>query len=227
MLKKLLHRIEPTLVKIYRRLSEPPTPNLKGDRDIEYSWVVSRMPNGSGEALDFGSGPGAMGLVAVRRGFTVTCLDLTSVNVHFDHPRLSFLQGNLLKIGLPAGRYDLVINCSSIEHVGLVGRYGITESKPDGDLDAMNELRRIMKRGGIMLLTVPVGRDAVFRPFHRVYGVDRLPRLLKAWEVLESEYWVKNGANRWEPTREDTALAQKPTDFCYGLGLFVLQRPLT
>lgn len=162
------------------RDTPPMVPNLAGDRDIEWSWVASQMPCGPGLALDFGSGRGNLGLVVAQRGFDVTAIDLQEANWPFVHEKLHFVQGNILDLQLPKSHFDLVINCSTVEHVGLAGRYGVTEDRSDGDLEAMNRLRELMNHEGIMILTVPVGQDAVFAPFHRVYGEQRLPKLLKA-----------------------------------------------
>ena len=161
---RLMQKCEPVLVDLYRRLREPPAPNTKGDRDIECSWIAANMPEGPGRALDFGSGPGWLGLMAARRGFTVTALDLRSVRWHYEQPSLTFRQGDILECDFPSGHFDLVINCSAIEHVGLAGRYLTDEGRPDGDLDAMAVFQRITKPGGMMLLTVPVGQDTTFAP---------------------------------------------------------------
>ncbi|MGB9591418.1 MAG: methyltransferase domain-containing protein, partial [Candidatus Kryptoniota bacterium] len=136
--------------------------NLLGDRDIEWSWVTAQMPLGPGEALDFGPGGSYLGLIAAQRGFNVTAVDIEPVQWPYIHPQLHFVQGDILRLPLPKERFDLVINCSTVEHVGLVGRYGVTEDRPNGDLEAMARLKELMKPGGIMLLTIPVGQDAVF-----------------------------------------------------------------
>lgn len=77
-----------------------------------------------------------------------------------------------------------------------------------------------------MLLTIPVGLDRVFVPLHRVYGPNRLPKLLKDYEVLKKEYWIKDDLNRWICVDESITLNKAPLEHCYGLGLFVLRRPL-
>jgi len=207
--------------------------NLLGDRDIEWSFVAAHMPSGPGEALDFGPGGSFLALIAAKRGFNVTAIDLEGVCWPYVHPRLQFIQGDILKLPLAENHYDLVINCSTVEHVGLVGRYGVTESRPDGDLEAMERLKRAMKPGGTMLLTVPVGQDAVFLPLCRVYGRDRLPRLLAGYIVEKETYWVKNGENRWVQADKDTALSFKasaaswdPLRNVYALGCFVLRKPV-
>ena len=199
-------------------------PNLVGDRDIEWSWVAAQMPLGTGEALDFGPGGSHLGLIDAQQGFNVTAVDLESVHWPYVNSRLQFVQGDILKLRLPKEHFDLVINCSTVEHVGLTGRYGVTENRPDGDLEAMARLRELMKQDGLMLLTIPVGRDTVFAPLHRVYGAERLPKLLEEYVIEKKEYWVKDEQNRWVLVDEKEAFDRQPLRSLYGLGCFVLRR---
>jgi 2-polyprenyl-3-methyl-5-hydroxy-6-metoxy-1,4-benzoquinol methylase len=116
----LVHRVNLTvsiylpdgLYRLLRKLKQRPrvVRNLLGDRDIEWSWIVSHMPPGTGEALDFGSGGSSLALVAAQRGFTVTAVDLQSVRWFYSHPHLDFIQGDILELSLPKERFDLVIN---------------------------------------------------------------------------------------------------------------------
>jgi SAM-dependent methyltransferase len=206
--------------------------NLSGDRAVEWSFVSSYMPSGSGDALDFGSGGTHLSMIAARRGFRVTGLDLVSTAPLWEYEDLKYLQGDLLKVQLPFGHFQLIINCSSIEHVGLAGRYGVVEECPDGDLEAMAKMREAMVPGGVMLLTIPVGRDAVIHPLHRVYGPDRLPRLLEGFNVERAEFWVKSNGNRWHLCGREAALrfearssGESPKSNVYALGCFVMRRP--
>lgn len=224
MLRRLLLRARPVLRAWYQRLAAPPLPNLDGDRHIENSWVAANLPEGPGRALDFGAGESSLGLIAARRGFEVTAIDLRRPVLPWSYPGLRYLEGDLFSLDLQAGEFDLVINCSAVEHVGLAGRYGVTEARADGDLEAMHHLEGLLAPGGTMILTVPVGRDAVFAPLHRIYGEERLPRLLAGFTVVSQEYWTKDEENRWQWVGRDEALRRPPTDHCYGLGLFVLRR---
>lgn len=199
-------------------------PNLAGDRDIEWAWVVAKMPPRPGKALDFGNGGSYLSLVAAEKGYNVTAIDLTPVLWPYLHPKLRFLQGDLFELGFMPESFDLIINCSSIEHVGLSGRYGVKEDDLEGDIKAMALMRSLLKPGGVMLLTIPVGKDAVFQPLHRVYGNERLPRLLDGWQVDEKEFWVKQDDNRWVSVDETDALERDPKRDLYGLGLFVLRK---
>jgi SAM-dependent methyltransferase len=199
--------------------------DLEGDRDIEWSWVSSRIPSGPGEALDFGPGGSHLGLIAARKGLNVVAVDLQSVHWAYKHSGIRFLQGDILDIELPKEHFDVVLNCSTVEHVGLTGRYGVIDLRPEGDIKAMERLRQFMKTDGLMLLTIPIGQDAVFAPFHRVYGPVRLPRLLKGFFVEAEEYWVKDAQNKWVLTDKEQALARKPLEKLYGLGCLLLRRP--
>jgi hypothetical protein len=55
----------------------------------------------------------------------------------------------------------------------------------------MAKMRQLLKHGGKMLLTIPVGQDALYPSSHRVYGRERLPRLLDGYIVEKKEYWIK------------------------------------
>ncbi len=198
--------------------------DLSGDRDVEWSWVAAQIGSGPGEALDFGNGGSALGLIAAGRGYDVTAVDLEAVAWPYAHERLRFVRGDVFELALPKGHFDLVLNCSAVEHVGLAGRYGVSVPRPDGDLEAMARLGALMKPGATMLLTVPVGRDAVFAPLHRVYGAERLPKLLAGFEVASREFWLKREGNRWVSAAEPEALAFAPRERLYAIGCFVLRR---
>jgi hypothetical protein len=80
-----------------------------------------------------------------------------------------------------------------------------------------------------MLMTIPCGQDAAIAPWHRVYGQQRLPKLLKGFEIIEEEFWAKKSDNRWYPCDRQTALSffptghpTNPTLCSYALGCFVL-----
>lgn len=220
---------------LFWREPKPRAINLLGDRDIEWSWVAARVGRGPGKALDFGNGGSALGLLLAQAGYQATAIDLEPYDWPYEHPDLTFLRADLLDGALEENSFDLVINCSTVEHVGLVGRYTVSQPKSNGDLDAMAQLRKVMKRGAHMLLTVPVGRDSVFAPMHRVYGVQRLPLLLADFDIDEEAYWIKNPENRWVPASRDASLDFEPyagsrgaaTDNAYALGCFVLRKAAT
>jgi SAM-dependent methyltransferase len=203
--------------------------NILGDRDVEWSWVASQLPEThSGRLLDFGAGSSPLGLLSALKGYMVTSIDLETQSHYYEHPKLNFMRGDILRTNLPA-LFDVIINCSSIEHVGLAGRYGVTEDNRDGDIKAMSKMGGLLTEHGIMILTMPVGQDAVYPAMHRVYGRERLPRLLTDFTILKGTYWLKDKYNRWSLTEREKALdfqssggSVNPLNDIFALGCFVL-----
>src|SRR5260370_13223812 len=111
--------------------------NLSGDREIEWSFIITRLSRGPGEVLDFGASFGNLSIAAAQRGFHVLALDLAEERFPWKHPTVEFMQSDLLKADLPERYFDYVLNCSSVEHVGLQGRYGVEREETDADLKAM------------------------------------------------------------------------------------------
>jgi len=74
-----------------------------------------------------------------------------------------------------------------------------------------------------MILTIPVGRDAVVGALHRVYGLQRLGRLLQGYTIEKQQYWAKNAANVWTLVDRQEALNVAPGEQLYGLGCFVVR----
>lgn len=59
-----------------------------------------------------------------------------------------------------------------VEHIGL-GRYGDTID-PQGDVKAINELKRVLAFNGDLLFVVPVGKPQVRFNAHRVYSYEQI-----------------------------------------------------
>lgn len=198
--------------------------DLAGDRELEWSYVsarIGRYADGTSRVLDFGCGGGHLTFAAASLGARVLAVDLGEPSFPVAYPTVEFRKADVASLEEGEG-FDLVICCSTIEHVGLAGRYGVAAENPDGDLQAMRKLRRLLLPGGHMLLTLPVGLDAAIRPLHRIYGPERLPRLLEGFRVVEAHYFVKDGGNRWVPCSGSAAMAERGGADYYALGLMVL-----
>jgi SAM-dependent methyltransferase len=208
-----------------RRLRESPDGlTLDGDRWVEWSFCMARLADGAGTTLDFGADIGFLSLAAAQRGHDVVALDREPPALSYTHPRVTHVRADVLDRPLADRRFDQIVNCSSVEHVGLAGRYGSVE-QPDGDLEAMGVLADLLAADGRMILTIPVGQDLVSPPLHRIYGEQRLPRLLERFTTQEEQYWHKDPDTRsWTQTDRATALRTQGSDAFYALGLFVLAR---
>jgi SAM-dependent methyltransferase len=231
-LPRWIHR---SVLKVKRALIPPavrtPAVNIWGERYVEWSFLSKEMPDGPGEAVEFGCEQGYMSLLAAQKGFHVLANDLQEQNFNWKHPEVEFCRGDFLSLDLPSNYFDIAINCSSVEHVGVAGRYGITADQSDGDIAVMHKLADILRPGGLLLMTSPCGRDAVMAPWCRVYGASRLPRLFEGFEIAKQSYWIKDGLNRWVSCTRETALDFEPRNnpsdghgCSYALGGFVLQK---
>mgnify|MGYP001560032320 CR=1 FL=1 len=71
----------------------------------------------------------------------------------------------------------------TIEHIGL-GRYGDTIN-PNGDLKAINELKRVLAKDGNLLFVVPIGKPKVQFNAHRIYSYAQIVDYFKNLELVE------------------------------------------
>lgn len=88
------------------------------------------------------------------------------------------------QLGSSKNHFRTIISISSIEHSGL-GRYG-EDLDPDGDLRAMEFCHDLLTPDGLFFLAVPLGLDKIHAPWHRIYGRERLPKLLQGWTMIDS-----------------------------------------
>lgn len=217
-----------------KRLVIPAKPrpiDISGERNVEWTFLSKEIDRGPGNVIEFGCEDGYMSLLAAQKGYDVLAVDLEQQSFGWQHPRVKFRKGDFLEMDLPAGYFDIVINCSSVEHVGVPGRYGITARRDDGDIVVMRRFEEVLKPGGTVLMTAPCGQDAILAPWCRVYGRQRLPQLFAPFQVMNECYWMKNEQNQWAACSREEALNFEPRNnptnpfgCSYALGCFVLQK---
>lgn len=120
--------------------------------------------------------------ICLSHGAKPTTLEYKIIKT--DHPDLNILTVDEYNSKLRKEKFDMAISISSIEHDGL-GRYG-DPLNPNGDLETMSKLKKMIRRDGLLFLAVPIGIDTVYWNAGRWYGKIRLPLLLKEWELVES-----------------------------------------
>jgi len=220
--------------------------DIEGSDQLGHVWFMLKLKHLTNKTiLDFGGGSEAgYGRILARHGFNMICVDISAPKLPEQLPNLRYIQGDFLDIFpespvgiamdssnrekwagiLPFG-VDIIVNLSSIEHAGLVGRY---ESRDDleQDLKIMKIMRHYIKPDGFQLLHIPIGIDDTIEHYHRIYGEKRLPKLLKGWEVEDEAYWRKNDDNLYIQTDKKTCLKEKATysiPHYYAVGCFKLK----
>jgi SAM-dependent methyltransferase len=111
--------------------------------------------------------------------------------------------------GFRNGAFDQVVCISTIEHVGL--DCGISDKS--GDARAMQEIFRVLKKGGSAIVTVPYGREK--KPGHRVYVRGSLAKLASRFSVAKKEFY-RYDAGKWKKCSQaaaDRAGPQVPLHF--------------
>lgn len=70
-----------------------------------------------------------------------------------------------------------------VEHIGL-GRYG-DKIDPEGDIKAIEELKRVVAPGGSLIFVVPVGKPKLVFNAHRIYSFESVMENFKDFELKE------------------------------------------
>lgn len=95
----------------------------------------------------------------------VTMIDIRPLDSEVDG--LNFIQGDATELAfIKDGSVQSISSLHAAEHFGL-GRYG-DPIDPDGHKKFMSHLQRVLKRGGKLYFSVPVGQERVEFNAHRV-----------------------------------------------------------
>jgi SAM-dependent methyltransferase len=133
------------------------------ERCVEYPWFLANLDPAARRILDAGSTLNHEFLLdtAVLRTKRLHILTLAPEDVCFWRRGVSYLYDDLRDIPTRDHYYDAVACLSTLEHVGFDNSaYGALRGEADRDafVEVMKELRRVLKPGGWLYLTVPFGR---------------------------------------------------------------------
>jgi len=159
-------------------------------RAAEYPWVLRQLAflSKGSIVLDVGCSESILSHALVMRGFRVVGLDLRDYPMKSEY--IAFVKRDIVDTRFPDEFFDGIVVVSTIEHVGLKV-YGQTVIDSDLDLRAIHELWRVLKPGGLVILTTPFvgnGQNRIARE-EREYGFEGLNKLTKGLEVLKEEYF--------------------------------------
>lgn len=162
------------------------------ERAIEYPWAYKNIADlNDNRVLDVGA----------KEGLPITDLLLENNNIVYtidinasssrENGNLIVVKGDIISTSFENDFFDAVVVVSTLEHIGIAGRYGITTSDEDGDYRAMQEIFRILKPEGKVLVTVPYGLGRSL-PLNRLYTTERTQKLFKGFEIIQRQYFQYN-----------------------------------
>jgi SAM-dependent methyltransferase len=130
-------------------------------RTAEYTFVLKNLPPASSVILDIGCCDSLLVYKLARKGYKAYGIDTRQYLEK--HPNLTFVQSDILCMPFIDKFFDCVIAVSTIEHIGL-GLYG-DPIHEDADTKAVQEISRVLKPGGKLILTTPYATTYKFAPY--------------------------------------------------------------
>ena len=200
--------------------SEPLKPT---DRYLEYPFAIRNLPSPPAIVLDVGCSGSFFPLLLAAFGYDTYAMDLReyAITNRIDIPNFRFVRGDIRKTDFPDDYFDAVTAISSVEHIGVGGRYG-TDDDPEGDKCALREMERILSPQGCILLTIPFGRAKVIRPHMRVYDGCLMHELVDGLIIQKQEYYMQDLQDDWFPCSSEAAEHFEAQADRYPLGLLKL-----
>jgi len=139
-------------------------------------------------------------------------------------PNVIFMQADLMA-PLPdefVGCCDSLSCLHALEHFGL-GRYGDPVDY-DGHLRGLDALHPILRSGGTLYLSVPIGPQRIEFNAHRVFSVDYLLRLLADHYRLDRFSYVDDRGDLHEDVDMTEAGIARSFGCHYGCGVFEMTK---
>jgi SAM-dependent methyltransferase len=179
---------------------------LLNSRIVEYPYVIERLHGlAPGRALDVGATDSGNFLAPalVAMGWEVWGIDMRPFRL--DLAGFHSVMGDIRTTSFADGFFDVAYCVSTIEHVGLSGRYGVRVEDKDGDITAASEIRRIVRADGRFILTIPYGSGGIVKPAERIYDKARLDRLTQGWKIVHRRFHHLDEEGHWHEVDEAEA----------------------
>ena len=126
------------------------------ERVVEIPWVLSRLvPSGRVLEVGYAFAEAAYLAALLRSGVELVGVDLAVRDVD----GMERVVADVRDLPLPDASVDQALLVSTLEHVGADNSgYGLAaEEAPPSRVDALRELGRVLRPGGRLLVTVPLG----------------------------------------------------------------------
>jgi SAM-dependent methyltransferase len=196
--------------------------NSMNERLAEYPYVFSQLAKfpETKTVLDIGSAFSLLPIQLATLGYQVTGLDIIDSGDTY-HPNFKQIVSDLFDNHIPDNSFDAVVSISTIEHMG----FGVFGDKviPDADVKAFQIVHRLLKPGGIAVITVPVV-DAT-NPWHHkttYFSKERIDLVTKPFQVLEHRLLSRK--THWQTDAEIDYFSPSTEIGSYNVHLLTLKK---
>jgi len=172
------------------------------ERTVECPWVEAHLVSPPAKVLDAGCGYSPLPRLLVEKGYDAYGIDINEDWI----PKVEGFKASdqdIRRTSFPDGFFDQILLVSTLEHVGMDWYYNEWLDVQNGDLEAMREVKRILKRGGSVLVTVPYGSFKAYQAL-RVYDDERIKMLLDGFRLKASDFFIREHG-RWREAYRDEA----------------------
>ncbi|MCS6287509.1 MAG: DUF268 domain-containing protein [Nitrospira sp.] len=140
-------------------------------------------------------------------------------------PNIAFLQADMMQPIIDGTLIDCCDSLSclhAIEHFGL-GRYG-DPINSNGHLLGLSNLHRILKSGGKLYFSVPIGPQRIEFNAHRVFSVSYLLSLFESQYRIDSFSFIDDDGALHENATMSTNQVRTNFGCVYGCGVFEMTK---
>lgn len=143
--------------------------------------------------LEVGANEEFIGNILTDNGYRVLGIDLRQqVGVHF-HNYIRIEDDFVTTVPYIHPNFDVAISTSAIEHFGLVV-YGQQYLIHNYDIQAMDGIYTLLKKGGTCYITVPYGKEFLDEGDWRVYDRYSLQnRIIRLFDVEKKIFFLSGG----------------------------------
>ena len=214
--------------KVYRTIGkyvdlEPNDYSLR-PRTIEYAFAAKQIAsrNVEGRLLDVGCTNAAnmIPLFSAMSGIETYGIDIRPWTLR--DKKFVFTQGDIRHTKFSDRFFDCICAISTVEHIGLK-QYSQDKEDSNSDKHVMEEIERIIKPSGILILTVPFGIRKRIGNACDIYDSKKILDMSRHWNILEELYYNRINGEMTAVSKE-TAEAFECKDGEESLGMFVMAK---
>lgn len=158
--------------------------------------------------FDIGSSAKTVGIIS--QFVPTTMIDIRPLELQLEG--LNFIKGDILNLPFEDSSIESISSLCVVEHIGL-GRYG-DDIDPFGSEKAIKELKRVLKKGGVLLFSVPIdSENKIYFNAHRSFTRSYVLDLFEGFEILDEKY--QYGEKLFDQYEQEKG---------FGTGLFYLKK---